>query len=612
LIGNVWEMFGTVAIGANDTAQTTIRGNEFRANTLVPVLSLPTEYSNETLPVISVTGNSSAQQFFQGNNVGLSTVVFNSTRNWLIGGDTDADSNVLIGVRCGFTVSQSSNMVLRGNYSQHNYPSRFSQGDNFQLDGDGFLVEHNIIRSSSWPVRGMGGELRYNIIDSSANSDQVIQGPLSNANMHHNIILQTVTQGFYGPGTGLRVMYNVDNVQFNNNVMDGGGKVMEFFGSPVTVLSGAFIGSLRNNVFYNFTSGLNAPVLSGDFGESTNPPLLRMRYADYNAFYNPDAPNQTNYGLGVVGKSPGTPGYGLHDLGGFNGHANPMFANPTALPFPFAPEDIWSRTKKVSDVLAMYRAMYTPAPGSPLIGAGDPQDGVGGNIGAIGNGEATDQFGKFGGSTSTPPTPPAPTAPTITSFTANPGSVPPGQSSTLSWSVSGATSLSIAPGPGTVAGTSVSVTPSATTTYTLTATNSVGSSTVTAKVTVTAAPAVTITLSPNPATLFPNGTQQFTATVTNASNTSVTWSATGGAISADGLYSAGSTTGSFSVTATSVQDSSKSASAPVNIVAQSPARGRGSFWTRRRSRPFEAACRRKPTNGPRSNPCAIPLSAAER
>jgi hypothetical protein len=569
LIGNVWEMFGTVAIGANDTAQATIRGNEFRANTLVPVLSLPTEYFNETLPVISLTGNSSAQQFFQGNNVGLSTVVFSSTRNWLIGGDTDADSNILIGVRCGFTISQSSNMVLRGNYSQHNYPSRFSQGDNFQLDGDGFLVEHNIIRSSSWPVRGMGGELRYNIIDSSANSDQVIQGPLSNANMHHNIILQTVTQGFYGPGTGLRVMYNVDNVQFNNNVMDGGGKVMEFFGSPVTVLSGAFVGSLRNNVFYNFTSGLNAPVLSGDFGESTNPPLLRLRYADYNDFYNPDAPNQTNYGLGVVGKSPGTPGYGMHDLGGFNGHANPMFANPTALPFPFAPEDIWSRTKKVSDVLAMYRAMYTPTPGSPLIGAGDPQDGVGGNIGAIGNGEAADQFGKFGGGSSTPPTPPAPTAPAITSFTALPTSIQPGQSSTLSWSVSGAASLSIAPGPGTVTGTSVSVTPSTTTTYTLTATNSVGSSTATARVTVTAAPAVAITLSPNPATLFPNGTQQFTAMVTNASNMAVTWSATGGTISAAGLYTAGSTTGSFSVTATSVQDSSKSASAPVNIVARS-------------------------------------------
>ncbi len=66
-------------------------------------------------------------------------------------------------------------MVLRGNYSQHNYPHRMSQGENFQLDGDGFLAEHNVIRSSSWPVRGMGGELRYNLIDASGNSDQVLQ-----------------------------------------------------------------------------------------------------------------------------------------------------------------------------------------------------------------------------------------------------------------------------------------------------------------------------------------------------------------------------------------------------------------------------------------------------
>ena len=118
------------------------------------------------------TGNSCAQKFFQGNNVGLSTVVFDNTRNWLIGGSTDAESNVLMGVRCGFTINGSVNMVLRGNYSQHNYPHRFSQGENFELEGDGFLVEHNVIRSSSWPVRGIGGEFRYNLIDASGNSDR--------------------------------------------------------------------------------------------------------------------------------------------------------------------------------------------------------------------------------------------------------------------------------------------------------------------------------------------------------------------------------------------------------------------------------------------------------
>ena len=75
--------------------------------------------------------------------------------------------------------------------------------------------------------------------------------------------------------------------------------------------------------------------------------------------------------------------------------------------------------------------------------------------------------------------------PVISSFTASPSSVSSGGASTLAWSVSGATSLSIDQGVGTVSGTSVVVHPAATTTYTLTATNAAGSRTATAAVTVT-------------------------------------------------------------------------------------------------------------------------------
>lgn len=73
-------------------------------------------------------------------------------------------------------------------------------------------------------------------------------------------------------------------------------------------------------------------------------------------------------------------------------------------------------------------------------------------------------------------------APTITSFTANPATIAPGGTSTLIWSVTGATSLSISPGLGTVTGSSVNVKPAATTEYTLLASNAVGSAS--AKVTV--------------------------------------------------------------------------------------------------------------------------------
>jgi len=78
--------------------------------------------------------------------------------------------------------------------------------------------------------------------------------------------------------------------------------------------------------------------------------------------------------------------------------------------------------------------------------------------------------------------------PTITSFKAQPPSIEAGQSTTLSWAVSGATSLSISPGVGSVSGSSVVVRPSATTAYTLTAKNRYGSTTASTTVTVTVPP----------------------------------------------------------------------------------------------------------------------------
>ena len=80
--------------------------------------------------------------------------------------------------------------------------------------------------------------------------------------------------------------------------------------------------------------------------------------------------------------------------------------------------------------------------------------------------------------------------PVIAGFAASPPQISIRQSSALSWSVSGAASLSIAPGVGPVTGTSVNVSPKATTTYTLTATNSFGSRTATATVTAGSPPAI--------------------------------------------------------------------------------------------------------------------------
>jgi hypothetical protein len=76
---------------------------------------------------------------------------------------------------------------------------------------------------------------------------------------------------------------------------------------------------------------------------------------------------------------------------------------------------------------------------------------------------------------------------------------------------------------------------------------------------------VSVTVSPATAALTAGQTAQFTATVTGTANTAVTWTATGGTITPGGLYTAGPTGGSFSVTATSVADPTASATVPVAV-----------------------------------------------
>ena len=93
---------------------------------------------------------------------------------------------------------------------------------------------------------------------------------------------------------------------------------------------------------------------------------------------------------------------------------------------------------------------------------------------------------------------------------------------------------------------------------------------------------VSVAVSPTTVTLAVGATQQFTASVTGTSNTTVNWTATGsgcsgvacGTISSGGLYTAPATapaTALVAITATSVSDPSKSATAAVTIVLPSGA-----------------------------------------
>jgi uncharacterized cupredoxin-like copper-binding protein len=156
----------------------------------------------------------------------------------------------------------------------------------------------------------------------------------------------------------------------------------------------------------------------------------------------------------------------------------------------------------------------------------------------------------------------APTQVQIVQFAANPASITAGQSSTLTWQVQNATSVTITPGPGSVNASSGStpVSPTTTTTYTLTATGSSGTVSQTVTVTVGAAAvlmpqivrfaaspisitpgasstlswstnnATTVTITPNVGSVTPNGsttvtpsaTTTYTLTATNSSGQSVT------------------------------------------------------------------------------------------
>ncbi len=148
-----------------------------------------------------------------------------------------------------------------------------------------------------------------------------------------------------------------------------------------------------------------------------------------------------------------------------------------------------------------------------------------------------------------------PSKPIINTFTATPPTIASGESSTLSWTVTDATSVTIDQGIGSVAvssGTS-SVTPGATTTYTLTATNSAGSVTATTTVTVRSAE---VTSKP-----IINGFVALQPTITSGQPSTLGWSVTGatsvtidqgiGEVPATGTYSVTpSTTTTYKLTAT--------------------------------------------------------------
>lgn len=176
-----------------------------------------------------------------------------------------------------------------------------------------------------------------------------------------------------------------------------------------------------------------------------------------------------------------------------------------------------------------------------------------------------------GGHKSTPP-------PTV-SISVSPASpsVVLGATQQFSSTVTGSTSTAVTwstSGPGTISSSGLYTAPATATTpvsVTVKATAQADASkSASAQISI---PVVSAAIAPGSANTIVGATQQFTATVQNATDTSVTWSASaGGTISASGLYTAPRampTPATVTITATPKADASKAVTATVNVPAVS-------------------------------------------
>ncbi|MHB1935374.1 MAG: alkaline phosphatase family protein [Acidobacteriaceae bacterium] len=192
---------------------------------------------------------------------------------------------------------------------------------------------------------------------------------------------------------------------------------------------------------------------------------------------------------------------------------------------------------------------------------------------------STEDTSKSGTATITVSTQSSP--PTISSVgvSCNPSTVAPGATSQCSAAVKGTGSYSstvkwTASG-GTINASGLFTAPSAAGAVTVTATSTQDpTKSGTATITVKAAPPTisSVGVVCNPSTVAPNATSQCTATVhgTGSFSSTVTWTASGGSIDATGLFTAPSTAGTVTVTATSTEDTSKSGTATITVQAATP------------------------------------------
>jgi hypothetical protein len=388
---------GAVRVTNQDDSTTTFADNVVFENSVVAI----DESTGQAEPVFEAGGAGASPKVFRGNRIYRSGAQFSSP-NWTIGGGTDRDSNLLIGLQAGLGLG-APGLVVRGNYVHNVHVA--AAGDDSTLGvaygTTDVLAEHNVLRRGTWVVRGFGGELRYNAL-LDADDLAWIQQPFENTRVHHNVFLMChAPDGRVGIQGGIQLVNNrTSGIEIYNNTLDGGGGLATFSGPVISVDSTSFLDSVRSNLIHNFRLEANGAIIGPHDGETLSPAQPRLGYADYNLFFTPATPTR-NYALSVQNLVERVdPGFAFHDahVGGVvDQQVDPRLTGASEGCFPWSDDDIKARRVTVSQMLAYWRTAYTPLSDSPLRAGGDPADGAGNAIGAVGDGAlAADAFGRFG------------------------------------------------------------------------------------------------------------------------------------------------------------------------------------------------------------------------
>lgn len=377
----IFDASGSVRLHLHGQSTARVTGCVFREN---GVASIQDELvGSRYVAAFHADGASTGEKVFQGNSVMRSGVTFEGVTGWLIGGWRDQDSNVLVGHRGALRV-RGDHVKVVGNFINPQYPLRSPDVENLVVDGPedahDLVVEHNVLRGGEWVLRACRGEVRYNVI-ADMNGHAWIKGPTECA-IHHNVFVNYDNPDHNAEG-GIDVVYLAKHLAIFDNTFDGGGKIGRLDVPAVHVKQGRVVERLTGNAFTNMLTA-EAYAIVGRLGPDKyedNPPpgAARLLRADHNLFWNPDAPTKKDYDIAG--------GPGPHDV-----NADPAFAGPLPEAFPFASADVLARKVTISAMLARYRALYTPGPQSPLVGANE----AGTNIGAIGQGLAKDPADRFG------------------------------------------------------------------------------------------------------------------------------------------------------------------------------------------------------------------------